>query len=114
MCNQVGFARRVIHVSPDYVTPRVQLEDLIVLKERVESGKLHPVVDRTYPLSAEPHVSVRAVILSLVRFGIAPKEQTNTLDRDWTKYRKMNGLDLYGKEPKIESVHVSGCVHHHF
>lgn len=26
-------------------------EDLVVLKELVESGKLHPVVDRTYPLS---------------------------------------------------------------
>jgi NADPH:quinone reductase-like Zn-dependent oxidoreductase len=27
-------------------------EDLVVLKELVESGRLHPVVGRTYPLSA--------------------------------------------------------------
>jgi NADPH:quinone reductase-like Zn-dependent oxidoreductase len=29
-------------------------EDLVVLKELVESGKLHPVVGRTFPLSETP------------------------------------------------------------
>jgi NADPH:quinone reductase-like Zn-dependent oxidoreductase len=29
-------------------------EDLIVLKELIESGKLTPVIDRTYPLSEAP------------------------------------------------------------
>ena len=29
-------------------------EDLVVLKELVESGKLTPVIDRTYPLSETP------------------------------------------------------------
>jgi hypothetical protein len=62
---------------------------------------------------AEPHVSVRAVILSLVRFEIAAKEQTNTLERGWREYRKKNGLDLYGKVPKPEPACISGCVHLH-
>ena len=29
-------------------------EDLIVLKDLIESGKLAPVIDRTYPLSEAP------------------------------------------------------------
>jgi NADPH:quinone reductase-like Zn-dependent oxidoreductase len=29
-------------------------EDLIVLKELIESGKLTPVIDRTYPLAEVP------------------------------------------------------------
>jgi NADPH:quinone reductase-like Zn-dependent oxidoreductase len=29
-------------------------EDLVVLKELVESGKVTPVIDRTYPLSETP------------------------------------------------------------
>ena len=29
-------------------------EDMIVLKELIESGKLTPVIDRTYPLSEVP------------------------------------------------------------
>jgi len=29
-------------------------EDLIVLKELIEAGKVRPVIDRTYPLSEAP------------------------------------------------------------
>jgi NADPH:quinone reductase-like Zn-dependent oxidoreductase len=29
-------------------------EDMIVLKDLIESGKLTPVIDRTYPLSETP------------------------------------------------------------
>src|ERR1039458_5618624 len=39
---------------------------------------------------AEPHVTVRAMILSLVRFGIAPAEPVNTLEKGWAAYRKQN------------------------
>ena len=34
--------------------PRENHEDLIVLKELIESGKLTPVIDRTYPLAEVP------------------------------------------------------------
>ena len=46
---------------------------------------------------AEPHVSVRALILALVRFGIASKEQARELERAWAEYRKRQRLDIEGK-----------------
>ena len=46
--------------------------------------------------AAEPHVTVRAMILSLGRLGIAPTEDVKELDKRWAAYRKQNGLDSYG------------------
>jgi len=46
--------------------------------------------------AAEPRVSVRAMILSLGRFGIASPTDARRLERAWTKYQRENGLDLYG------------------
>lgn len=40
---------------------------------------------------AQPHVSVRAMILSLGRFGIAPAEQTRALEKAWAAHRKQKG-----------------------
>jgi hypothetical protein len=53
--------------------------------------------------AAEPDVSVRAMILSLRRFGMAPAEHVKMLEKRWATYRKQNGLDLYGKtsEPAV-------------
>jgi hypothetical protein len=45
----------------------------------------------------EPDVSVRAMILSLGRFGIAPADQVKGLEEGWAAYREQNGLDLHGK-----------------
>jgi hypothetical protein len=60
---------------------------------------------------AEPNVSVRAMILSLNRFGIAPAEQAHALEKSWAAYRKENGLDLYGSRGVSASTSVPGCVH---
>ena len=38
------------YISVDDGTPKPHIEDFILLKELVESGKLKPVIDRTYPL----------------------------------------------------------------
>ena len=38
--------------------------------------------------AAEPHVTLRAMILSLGRFGIAPTEDVRELAKRWAAYRK--------------------------
>ena len=39
-------------LRPFVVSPK--FEDLVVLKELIEAGKVTPVIDRTYPLSEVP------------------------------------------------------------
>jgi len=45
------------YISVDEGTPKIHIEDLILLKELVEAGKIKPVIDRYYPLEqmAEAH-----------------------------------------------------------
>jgi NADPH:quinone reductase-like Zn-dependent oxidoreductase len=45
------------YISVDEGTPKLYLEDLILIKELVEAGKIKPVIDRFYPLEqmAEAH-----------------------------------------------------------
>ena len=59
---------------------------------------------------AAPHVSVRAMILALLRFGIAPAEQTYTLEKSWTVHRREKDLDLYGRVGAAEPNRVGCCV----
>jgi hypothetical protein len=47
--------------------------------------------------AAEPHVSVRALIMALARFEIASKDQTRALEKEWAAYRKQHQLDVEGK-----------------
>jgi len=57
--------------------------------------------------AAEPHVSVRALILALARFEIASRDQTRALEREWAAYRKEHRLDIEGKTSVgvVESCH---------
>ena len=68
-----------------------------------------PACGRIGP-GAEPEVSVRAMILSLARFGILSAEQTKILERGWVKFRKQNQLDLNGKIAVKESS-ADQCGH---
>jgi len=64
----------------------------------------------TYPkwglrgVMAEPRVSVRAMILALRSFGVALHAKTKALEREWSRYRDEQGLDLYGKSLLFESL----------
>jgi hypothetical protein len=68
-----------------------------------------PVCGRIGP-GAEPEVSVRAMILSLARFGIMNVEQTKILERGWANLPKQNQLDLNGKIAVKESS-AEQCGH---
>jgi hypothetical protein len=61
--------------------------------------------------AAEPDVTVRAMILSLGRFGVAPAEQVKTLEKRWAAYGKQNGLDLYGKTAEPAAAGAPACSH---
>ena len=45
---------------------------------------------------AAERVSVRAMILSLGRFGIASTEDVRALEKLWNRHRRNEQLDLYG------------------
>src|SRR5262245_38140619 len=60
---------------------------------------------------ADPHVSVRATILSLARFGVAAREPARALEKAWSAYRKTAGLDLYGHAATSEPARLPGCAH---
>jgi hypothetical protein len=56
---------------------------------------------------APPKVSVRALILTLARFGIAQPEEVRKLEKEWARYRKQNQLDVYGKHQQFAA---GGCA----
>ena len=60
---------------------------------------------------ADPHVSVRATILALVRFGVAAREPARALEKAWSIHRKTAGLDLYGQPATSEPARLQGCAH---
>lgn len=64
-------------------------------------------VGRTGP-AAEPHVSVRALILALARFGIASRDQARALEKAWAEYRTRHRLDIEGK---VRSRAPGSCAH---
>jgi len=95
--------------------------DAMLQQIRSERHTVSPVLrcpkcGKTGP-SAEPHVSVRALILALGRFGITSQKDTKRIERDWVKYRVQNRLDLYGQasatvaESHSEQSKMVGCAH---
>jgi hypothetical protein len=45
-----------------------------------------------------PKVSVRAMILSLRRFGLASADEVQALEKAWASQRRRQKLDLHGKQ----------------
>ena len=62
--------------------------------------------------SAPPQVSVRAMLLALDRFRIAPQREVKGLDKSWKEYRKGNGLNLYGEAIQEEEGHRPDVMEH--
>lgn len=60
---------------------------------------------------APPHVSVRAMLLSLLRFGIADPECTKALEKAWAMHRRQYGLDLHGKCAGAPAAKPARCFH---
>ena len=92
----------------------LSLEDFIMLTDRLDAvlQKIRSTRNIIPPMiwcprckvrgrAATPKVSVRAAILALGRFGIAPEDEVKSLERQWKKYQKEQTLDRYGKK----SVH---------
>jgi len=92
-------------------------DDLEAMLQRIRSERrIRPAVFRCPHCGhvgegAEPHVSVRAMILSLLRFGIGAAEQMHTLEKAWAAHRKQNGHDIYGKGAKQMPADAARCVH---
>jgi hypothetical protein len=92
-------------------------DDLDAMVQRIRSERrIRPAVLRCSRCGyvgegADPRVSVRAMILSLGRFGIATADQTRALEKAWAAKRKNSGLDLYGKEIKSQNAEGAICAH---
>jgi len=44
------------------------------------------------------NVPVRATILALSRFGLAPEDDAKAFEKRWNRYRQASGCDLHGKQ----------------
>jgi hypothetical protein len=64
--------------------------------------------------AAEPVVTVRAMILSLARFGIAPAEQVKMLEKSWAADRELKRLDLCGKPAEPATAKAGPFAHANF
>ena len=73
----------------------------------VTTSKLCPCCDKPMVLGASG-VSVRAMIFSLKRFGIADEADVKLLEKGWNKHRRETGLDLNGKAPHNNGMDPTG------
>jgi hypothetical protein len=96
---------------PELISLRDELDGML---QRIRTGHniQTPIITcrrcGTKGPAAEPHVSVRALILAVARFGIASKDQTRAVEKAWAEYRKQHRLDIEGKVPS----RVSGSCPH--
>jgi len=92
-------------------------EDLDAMLQRIRSeGNIGSPVFRCRDCGyvgpgATPHVSVRAMILSLARFRIAPADEIHDLEKRWAAYRKQNDLDLNGRRTASPPGEAPRCTH---
>ena len=87
-------------------------------REMLPPGVRCPACGRMVTADQQAHrISVRATILTLGRFGIAPPVVTKKMEKEWAKYRADYGLDLYGRPAaavpamQLADANESGCMH---
>jgi hypothetical protein len=98
-------------LMPALISLRDELERML---HRIRAGRKiqTPIItcrrcDVTGP-AAEPHVSVRALILALARFEMASKDETRAMEKAWAEYRKQHRLSIEGK---VSAEVPEGCRH---
>ncbi len=104
--------------------PDLTWKELIALRDRVDammkeirtSRDLQPVVSKTpCPKCGRPlvqgggHVSVRAMILAVKRFEIAPQDEVKAVEKRWNRHRWQTGLDLYGRLPSEKEASAAAA-----
>ena len=62
--------------------------------------------------SAPPRVSVRAMILSVIRFEVDDPEATHTIEIAWKAYQKANHLDVNSKPAASKADRLSSAHRH--
>jgi hypothetical protein len=45
-------------------------------------------------------ISIRSALFALRKMGVIDDDRLKSLDRDWNRHRKANGLDPYGNKDK--------------
>jgi len=116
--------REMIERLRDQWHPDMQFEEMILLRDDLDTrlqrlrseGNIGSPIFRCPGCghvgpAATPHVSVRAMILSLRRFDISSAEQIRDLEKRWAAHRKQNDLNLYGKQTASQPVESSRCIH---
>ena len=58
-----------------------------------------------------PPLSIRSALFALRKIDAIDEAEFKSLDREWGKYRKANGLDAYGNRPESELSPGNGEVH---
>ena len=105
--------------------PEVTLEQFIALRDCLDamlqqirtSRNIQPPTMwcpecKAWTRQAPPRVSVRAAILALGRFKIAPDTEVKSLEKRWKGHRKANGLDRFGKPNHNHSVQPTAASAH--
>jgi hypothetical protein len=119
--HRVWFAEMVEHLRLRW-RDDLSVEALLGLRHELVLGRIRSTRHISNPVfkcpacgrtgrGADPHVSVRATILALARFGVVAREQARALEKAWSAYRKKADLDLYGHAATAEPARLPGCAH---
>lgn len=76
---------------------------------QLHSAKIRCPQCRRMAEGPAPQVTVRAMILSLLRNGIAEAEQVHALEKSWSAYRKQHDLGVHGQPAGTAEATV--CAH---